>query len=432
MISYKRPLRKIKAMRESSVEQDNSPSNTEPREKQASESQASSDYWQSFHLFQFSFEEFLFKYGWIGEIVLFLSLLLADFILDLHLGLTFLDAGSYLRTGVNWIPFLWNAGLIALLVIFNIWKNSIPRTIQFLISKSRGGWLVQGQVVSQDYELFLDSYQRKLLSKKRYILIGLLLFVGFGVILGAVLTNSYLGHPLISYKLDPFGVFLVWVWVFVSFIIPITLWSYAAGAGGWVIWVTGQYINKLTSVKSFDISIRPSHPDNCGGLKPLGNFFLAMVAPMLLGAIVLEVFDLGFFSRGGNTFAAFIAGANVTFLVVIIPLAFVASKPVLKIHRLMVAKEEREKNEFADHIEKLEKRLRISLDEGALKEAKDVKEEIEMVQILAPGNKNYPVWPFNIRGLITFWAAVILPFISFVSLLAQTLQSSLSIFFGTH
>ena len=78
-----------------------------------------------------------------------------------------------------------------------------------------------------------------------------------------------------------------------------------------------------------------------------------MVAPMLPGAIVLEVFDIGLFSRGGNTFASFIAGANITLLVVIIPLAFVASTPILKIHGLMVAKEEQEKNEFVDRIERL-------------------------------------------------------------------------------
>jgi hypothetical protein len=77
-----------------SVEQNSSQSNTEPNPSRASVTLASGDYWQSFHLFPFSFEETLFKYGGIGEIALFLCLLLAGFILDLHLGLPFLGAGS--------------------------------------------------------------------------------------------------------------------------------------------------------------------------------------------------------------------------------------------------------------------------------------------------------------------------------------------------
>ncbi len=255
-------------MKEFSVEQNSSTSKNEPSAPQASVTPASGDYWQSFHLFQFSFEESLFKYGWIVEIALFLCLLLADFILDIHLDLPFLGASSYTRTGLNWIPFLWNVGLISLLVLFNRWKDSIPGTIQFLISKSRGGWAVQDQSTSQDYRLFLDSYEQNLLSKKRYIFIGFLLAIGFGVTLGAVLTNSYLGHPLF-FKLDPFGVLLIGIWVIVAFIMPILLWGYVGGAGAWVIWVTGLYINKLTSVNGFDISIQPNHPDNCGGLKPL-------------------------------------------------------------------------------------------------------------------------------------------------------------------
>ncbi len=153
---------------------------------------------------------------------------------------------------------------------------------------------------------------------------------------------------------------------------------------------------------------------------------------MLLGAIVLEVFDIGLFSTSGNMLTAFIAGANVTLLAFDIPLAFFALVPLLKIHSQMVARQQGEENEFADRIEKLEKQLRSSLDKGALEEAKSIKEETEIVQLLNPDKKSYPLWPFNIRRLITFWIAVILPFISFVSLLVETLKSGLSLFFGTH
>ena len=98
----------------------------------------------------------------------------------------------------------------------------------------------------------------------------------------------------------------------------------------------------------------------------------------------------------------------------------------------MVVKREEEENEFTDRMEKLEKQLRSSLDKGALEEAKSIKEEIEIAELLKPDDKSYPLWPFNIRRLITFWIAVILPFISFVSLLVETLKSGLSLFFGTH
>jgi hypothetical protein len=98
----------------------------------------------------------------------------------------------------------------------------------------------------------------------------------------------------------------------------------------------------------------------------------------------------------------------------------------------MVVKREEEENEFADRMEKLEKQLRSSLDKAALEEAKSIKEEIEFAQLLNPDTKKYPLWPFNIHRLITFWIAVILPFISFVSLLVETLKSGLSLFFGTH
>ncbi len=131
--------------------------------------------------------------------------------------------------------------------------------------------------------------------------------------------------------------------------------------------VTGWYIKNLTA--KFDLSILPSHPDYCGGLKPLGDFCLRMALPIAL------------------------------------PLAAIAFfVPLWNIHLKMVARRDVYYDNFAERVAKLEGRIQSSLDKGLLDEARVAREEMEIAQVLHPDKIGYPTWPFDRRILLTFLA----------------------------
>ena len=398
-----------------------------------------SDFWHSFHLFRHStVEEFIFRYWAFIAIAIYLFTLLGDVIADhYYYGVSPLDPSSQTRIDLNWIVIFWLVGVIAIVFTFNRWRKRIPATFRLLFNKASDDGI--SPRFSQEYSRLLEGYQQKLLSKWRYLLIGLLLLLSLGAVSLSLLNPDIvfaIFHPLRALKGESFFTLWTWVWLPASIIFPSLLLSYSAGAGAWAMVVTALSLKQLTS--KFDIAIQTDHPDNCGGLRPLGNFCFAMAVPILLAALVLGVYDVGIFFNLGYYFqeSVLTVAANVVLVLVDLPLAIIAFfVPLWSIHRKMVARREEEENDFADKISHLEGKLRSSLDKGALKDATAAKEEMELVRVLNPDKKSYPTWPFNIRILVPFWTAVIVPFLGFVGVIVSNwdeVAKFLSIFIRQH
>jgi hypothetical protein len=185
--------------------------------------------------------------------------------------------------------------------------------------------------------------------------------------------------------------------------------------------VSGSHIKNLTT--KFQLTIQPSHPDKCGGLKVLGSFCLGMALPILIGATFLGVYSIGgaIYPDLTRKLNIIPVAASVALLVFVLPLATIAFfLPLWNIHCEMVRKKEEYEGEHADRIEKLEKRILAALDKGQLEEAKTARDEINIVRLLHPERIGYPSWPFDRRILLTFLTSQALPLLSLVvSLVTQ-------------
>jgi hypothetical protein len=182
--------------------------------------------------------------------------------------------------------------------------------------------------------------------------------------------------------------------------------------------VTGWYIKNLT--EKFDLSILPSHPDHCGGLKSLGNFCLSTALPILIGAVYLSIWGIGDSMREGITIYN-ILPAIFLFLFAL-PLAAIAFfVPLWNIHRIMVARRDVYYDTFADRVAKVEEKIQFALDKETLDEARVAREEMEIARVLDPDKIGYPIWPFDRRILLAFLAPQIVPIASLVVQLVQWL-----------
>ena len=242
-------------------------------------------------------------------------------------------------------------GLGLALLAFNHWGHSIPATFQALLSKGRISSAELNGNVHQEYQRFLEQYQHDLLSSKRYVLICATTIIA---LIPAFIT-------VIPFQLNlPDSLLSIISWITVIFrtFLPYLLVGYLAGVVAWVMSITGLYIKNLPS--KFNLTIQPSHPDNCGGLQLLGDFCLGMALPILIGATLLGIYGIGGTIHPGlvRNFSLISSTANLALLFFVLPLAaFAFFIPLWGIHRVMLAQRQTYEDKFADRLANLEQKI---------------------------------------------------------------------------
>ncbi len=402
-------------MQESSFQQDGSISMDEPLVLQNNVPSAPTDFWHRFRLFRFNFEEYSFNHWYVFLLVGFSTFLFLDILYDVrNKSFDFSDSFEFSLTKFALTDWLFISLLVALaltVLAFNRWRGNIPTTFKLLLVKGRVRSLNQGSDINKEYSYFLEEYQRNLLSNKRYIVITISMVTCLALFFFIALIR-YIPASLLGFKEDPLYYLIVWVfWT----LLPAIFLGYFFGVGAWVIIITGLSIKNLTT--KFELNIQPSHPDQCGGLKVLGDFCFGMALPLLIGATLLGIYGIGGIIYPDLTNRLFIVpvAANIFLFLFTLPLAAVAFfLPLWNIHCEMRRRREKYEDEFAERITKLEKKLHVSLDSGELEEAKFAKEEMEIVQVLHPDKIGYPLWPFDRRIMLTLLSTQIIPSISII------------------
>lgn len=384
------------------------------------------DFWHSFRTFPLRFDEYCYTHWYFLVGAFTLIVLVGATIYDtahaiIYSSLSFPLLTSIFTTG-TFIPLVVTFALAA--ATFNAWRRRIPLTFQTLIAKQRVRSPRQGGDLRQKYQEFLDSYQQILLSNKRYISVGTIMFLSLVICL--LSTRSALSDPTVPHVLWPVSVWTVRWLLVLGLLVVALIFGYFFGIGAWTMGITGWYVKKLTF--TFDINIQPSHPDRCGGLKILGDFCFAMALPLLIGAILLGTWGIGtvlFPSIIADShlrpILAF-AGNAVLFLFAL-PLAFIAFfLPLWDIHRQMAASKEVYEDSFADRMAVLEERIQSSLDKGTLEEAKATKEEMDILQAIHLEAVHYPTWPFDRRIFLALLTTQIVPAVNLIIQVSQWLK----------
>lgn len=370
------------------------------------------DFRDSFRLFPLRFDKYCFDHWYLLIVGFYLSLMVLSTIYDVRFAQLCPGCGDrffnlkYDLT--SWILISLVLALVLVLLAFNGWRRNILSTFQVLLNKGRIYSHSQDIDIAQEYRCFLDAYQNTLLSKKRYILIA------GSVIITLVVQLLTWGNPS---RFDALLSIDSW-FIAIVYLVNFLFLSYFFGVAAWAMSVTGWYIKNLT-VK-FDLSILPSHPDHCGGLKSLGDFCLSTALPILIGAVFLGIWGIGDIIRNGITIYNILP--DIFLFLFALPLAAIAFfVPLWNIHRKMVARRDAYYDNFADRVAKLEEKIQFALDKETLDEARVAREEMEIAQVLDPDKIGYPTWPFDRRILLAFLAPQIVPIASLVVQIVQWL-----------
>ena len=389
---------------------------------------ALADFWSHFRLFPLSFEDYSFDHWYLFPIGYYLILALLAVILDLRLSPYYLlhdFSQTYTRfTLFNGIHIFEIIGTSLIALTFNNWRHSISGTFQALLSKERISSSHPGADIHQEYYLFLEQYQQMLSSKKRYILIGSIVVL---IMIPTLVVNGPLVlYDISSIRFEPLFWSVKLIYDLIDTALAFLLEAYFIGVGSWVIVVTGTYIKRLAI--QFDLHIIPGHPDNCGGLKVLGNFCLGMALPVLVLAMLLGTLGIG------NLVAKIYPIALITnlalFLFVLPLAAFTFFVPLWNIHRRMLEVREEYEDKFAKRNIQLQQRIQSSLDKQDVADATAAREEMEILQVLHPDKIGFPVWPYDRSILLKFLTPQIIPFLSLLSGLVGPLVAALRSLFS--
>ena len=149
-------------------------------------------------------------------------------------------------------------GWMIVVVLMIMWRHRIPRFFQWLLESNR--LEVQNGDLDEAYKKYIQDYQTSLDDKRYPLLLSVFLSVVF---VALVLWGGVIEFIIIHFT--PAAAFLILIAVLAGL-----FWIIMVGQFSWVLYVTAISIGKLT--QCFNVEIQASHPDKCGGLKPLGDF----------------------------------------------------------------------------------------------------------------------------------------------------------------
>ncbi len=167
----------------------------------------------------------------------------------------------------------------------------------------------------------------------------------------------------------------------------------------------------IQKILTFDINIRPMHPDHAGGLSYIGS--LSMAVNYFLILVMLYFSLLLIFDPFSQRFVLF-------YFIFYIFTFFIFFASLYAAHKKM----RRVKDEALENLENTSNHYYYKLIKSAGEQGiydLDSADEIIMVDNLYAIVEKMPVWPFNINNIIKFFSVFITPFIIFViSLLVNT------------
>jgi len=249
---------------------------------------------------------------------------------------------------------------------------------------------------------FLRRYKAALKRRLRFVLLGVGMIVT-GVILGNYIARSFT-LPFESFLSRTDTLFIVLKW----FVFP-QFWIWVGLTAAWPMLVTAYYLRRLS--EDLDLEVIPSHPDQCGGLKPIGDICLqlamiALVASLVLGywgAVGKTLRALGVLPSGareGKPITQMAASAGT--LGGIIGGTWLFFYPVLGIRGDMKKK----KAEFAQKLAEVAAEFDREFGEAIIArdgaQIKDAYGKLETLQSTYSLLKGYPEWPIRRRIFLRF------------------------------
>lgn len=273
------------------------------------------------------------------------------------------------------------------------------------------------------YAAFIMSFESMLNSHAQWLIGIVFAFLGFVIVLSQS-HHLYLLWPEMDLKGSIY--FTVQMWNASGLygraaIVAQPLLGLLLGFVAWRMTITGAKVWQLG--KEFGLTPRIGHPDNCGGLEPLGNLCLWNAVILAIPAIYLGVWVLLVnYPPYKSQYENYYAGLQAGLLAVPILLSTISFLlPVWSAHQIMLAKRQEERLKLEDlgkRMAILEEKLKSlsanSADE--IENCQKISKEIESLHQSYIQIWNAPTWPFNVRILRKFALAQVIPLLGLTNL----------------
>ena len=204
-------------------------------------------------------------------------------------------------------------------------------------------------------------------------------------------------------------------WPYLAFAASQLVFAFVLGLLLWRMAVAAHKIYQLGNI--FDLRLQVSHPDNCGGLRPLGDLCLTNALILSTPAIFLAAWltvipAYGPFSVRYSSYVSF----YYVLLWIVVVLALVAFlQPLYGVHQAMV----RERFRLQAPLDEVEQRIAL-LTQRLLEQARnanteqldDFRKQLGALREIYELNAHVPVWPFDRKVLGRFSLAQFIPLLS--------------------
>jgi hypothetical protein len=281
------------------------------------------------------------------------------------------------------------------------------------------------QQLRDRYKVFVEKMQSALNSRLSWV-------AGLVLAILMAMTFSYRYAHFLHIKTDPIslvtGLPVLWgfvvehgAWTELGIEIPQILVALLMGLLLWRLIVLAYGFHRLGDL--FDINVQSQHPDQCGGMKPVGNLCLLAAAVIAVPAIYVGLWIVlsqsptsyyhgwvGFYSA---LWALFAIGA-LMFLV-----------PVYGIHRSMVRRRAQLQgplDQFSVRVNELVHTLLVSAEGASPEQLEELSKQVSQLQLVYGATGRIPVWPVD-RGILQkFGAAQLIPVLTVTNLAPSAAQ----------
>ncbi|MGD9369377.1 MAG: hypothetical protein PVH87_26955 [Desulfobacteraceae bacterium] len=172
-----------------------------------------------------------------------------------------------------------------------------------------------------------------------------------------------------------------------------------------------------------NVNVNPMHPDQAGGLLPLGQYALKSTYIIALAGIVAALAEYSLYTRG-ILFTFHYFHIVILIYLIVAPVAFfaplgTARNAMLNAKNQLLLKISEQFNEdFSEAYKELE---------GSVEELKTTIDKVEQLQRIQALTVSFPVWPFDITTLRRFALTVSSPFLTIgISILTDLIKNALT------
>jgi hypothetical protein len=292
--------------------------------------------------------------------------------------------------------------------VLNWLFRKLPESLELIWTRNLLFASGDSEQQGQEFKKFIQAFERSLNSRWAWSL-------GVG---GAVIgfASTYPVRFFLQAHTNPFDTtgwfeyYFVGHWAIVA--IPL---GYVLGVLIWRVGMIAVYISKLG--RHFEIRIQPNHPDQCGGLRPIGNLCLIIALLLLVPAIFLSIWGFAtYFFTDSKVIDVLWSAMYRQGLVLLSISALIAFLwPLYSIHSQMQKQYreiQAELDDLAQRIDGLTAELRTQAYTLTPAQGEEKLKSLEFMEKVYRENSRIPVWPIDWRTMLKFSSAQVVPILA--------------------